>query len=165
MNCELPVVQAVLRKGRGTRVQIANILWIIEKANEFQKKIYFYFIRGSGGWDGKAPVCNAGDPGSSHGLWRSSWRRKWKPTPVFLPGKSHGQWSLVGYCRKESHTTEWLHFHFLSLSALLTMPKLLSMWTTINCGKFWKRWEYQTTWSDSWETYMQVRKEQLLLDS
>ena len=33
-----------------------------------------------------------------------------------------------------------------------------------NCGKFWKRWEYQTTWSASWETYMQVRKQQLELD-
>ena len=35
---------------------------------------------------------------------------------------------------------------------------------TINCGKFWKRWEYQTTWLASWETYMQVRKQQLELD-
>ena len=35
---------------------------------------------------------------------------------------------------------------------------------TINCGKFWKRWEYQTTWSASWETCMQVRKQQLELD-
>ena len=35
---------------------------------------------------------------------------------------------------------------------------------TINCGKFWKRWEYQTTWPASWETYMQVRKQQLELD-
>ena len=33
-----------------------------------------------------------------------------------------------------------------------------------NCGKFWKRWEYQTTWPTSWETYMQVRKQQLELD-
>ena len=37
----------------------------------------------------------------------------------------------------------------------------LTVWITINCGKFWKRWEYQTTWSASWETCMQVRKEQL----
>ena len=35
---------------------------------------------------------------------------------------------------------------------------------TINSGKFWKRWEYQTTWPASWETYMQVRKQQLELD-
>ena len=51
-----------------------------------------------------------------------------------------------------------------SISALLTMPKPLIGWITINCGKFWKRSEYQTTWSASWETYMQVRKQQLELD-
>ena len=43
-NCELPDVQAGFRKGRGTRDQIANIHWIIEKAREFQKDIYFCFI-------------------------------------------------------------------------------------------------------------------------
>ena len=71
MNCELPDVQAGFRKCRGTRDQIAYICWIIEKAREFQKNIYF--------------------------------------------------------------------------SALLTMPKPLTVWITINCGKFLKRWEYQTT--------------------
>ena len=44
MNRELPVVQAGFRKGRGTRDQIANIHWIIEKARKFQKNIYFCFI-------------------------------------------------------------------------------------------------------------------------
>ena len=44
MNCELPDVQAGFRKGRGTRDQIANIQWIMEKAREFQKNIYFCFI-------------------------------------------------------------------------------------------------------------------------
>ena len=44
VNCELPDVQGGFRKGRGTRDQIANILWIIEKAREFQKNIYFCFI-------------------------------------------------------------------------------------------------------------------------
>ena len=44
------------------------------------------------------------------------------------------------------------------------MPNPLTLWITINCGKFWKRWEYQTTWPASWETYMQVRKQQLELD-
>ena len=44
MNCEFPDVQAELRKGRGTKDQIAIICWIIEKAREFQKNIYFYFI-------------------------------------------------------------------------------------------------------------------------
>ena len=51
-----------------------------------------------------------------------------------------------------------------SISALLTTPKTLTVWITINCGKFWKKWEYQTTWPASWETYMQVRKQQLELD-
>ena len=89
MNRELPDVQAGFRKGRGTRDQIANICWIMEKAREFQK---------------------------------------------------------------------------ISISALLTMPKPLTVWITINCGKLWKRWESQTTWPASWETYMQVRKQQLELD-
>ena len=89
VNHEFPVVQAGFRKGRGTRDQIANICWIMEK-------------------------------------------------------------------QESSRQT--------SISALLTMPKPLTVWITINCGKFWKRWEYQTTWPASWETYMQVRKQQLELD-
>ena len=89
VNYELLDVQAGFRKGRGTRDQIANIHWIIEKAREFQKNIYF---------------------------------------------------------------------------SLLTMSKPLTVCITINCRKFWKRWAYQTTWSASWETYMQVRKQQLELD-
>ena len=44
VNCKLPDVQAGFRKGRGTRAQIANICWMIEKAREFQKSIYFSFI-------------------------------------------------------------------------------------------------------------------------
>ena len=88
VNCELPDVQAGFRKGRGTRNQIANINWLIEKAREFQKNIYFCFI---------------------------------DYAKVFV-------------------------------------------WITINCGKFWKRREYQTTWPASWETCMQVRKQQLELD-
>ena len=44
VNCELPDVQAGFRKGRGTRDQTANICWIIKKAREFQKNIYFFFI-------------------------------------------------------------------------------------------------------------------------
>ena len=48
-----------------------------------------------------------------------------------------------------------------SISALLTTPKPLTVWITINCGKLWKKWEYQTTWPAFCETYMQVRKQQL----
>ena len=42
--------------------------------------------------------------------------------------------------------------------------KALTVWITIDCGKFWKKWEYQTTWPASWETCMKVRKQQLELD-
>ena len=89
VNRELPDVQAGFRKGRGTRDQIANIRWIIEKARSSRKT---------------------------------------------------------------------------SISALLTMSKPLTVWITINCGKFWKKWEYQTTWPASWEICMQVRKKQLEVD-
>ena len=83
------VVQAGFRKGRGTRDQIADILWIIKKSREFQKNIYFCFI---------------------------------------------------------------------------DYAKPLTVWITINCGKFWRDGNYQTTLPASWETYMQVRKWQLELD-
>ena len=89
VNHEHPDVQAGFRKGRGTRDQIANICWIIEKAREFQQNIYFCFI---------------------------------------------------------------------------DYAKAFDLWITINCGKFWKRWEYQATSPTSWETCMQVRKQQLELD-
>ena len=55
-------------------------------------------------------------------------------------------------------------FQKTSTSPLLTMPKTLTVWITTNCGKFWKRWEYQITWPASWEIRMQVRKQQLELD-
>ena len=51
-----------------------------------------------------------------------------------------------------------------STSALLTMPKPLTGWIKTNCGKFFKRWEYQTTWLVSWDTCIQVKKRQLELD-
>ena len=89
VNHELPDVQAGFRKSTGTRDQIANSRWIIEKAREFQKNIYFCF-------------------------------------------------------------TDY--------------AKAFSVWITTNCGKFWKRWEYQTTWPASWEICMQVTKQQLELD-
>ena len=89
VNHELPDVQAGFRKGRGTRDQIANIRWIMEKARSSRKT---------------------------------------------------------------------------SISVLLTMLKPLTAWITINCRKFWTRWEYQTTWSASWEICLQVRKQQLELD-
>ena len=50
-----------------------------------------------GGSDGKASVYSAGDLGSIPGVGKTPWRRKWQSTPVLLPGKSHGQRSVVGY--------------------------------------------------------------------
>ena len=51
-----------------------------------------------------------------------------------------------------------------STSASLTMLKPLTVWITTTCAKFWKRWEYQTTWPVSWEICVQVKKQQLELD-
>ena len=76
-----------------------------------------------------------------------------KGCSIFIP-ISH----LQGSSKKQESSRK------TSISALLTMPKPLTVWITTNCGKFWKRWEYQTTWPASWETCMQVRKQQLDLD-
>ena len=64
----------------------------------------------------------------------------------------------VGSSRKHENSGK------TSSSALLTMPTPLTVWITTNCGKFFKRWEYQTTLPASWEICMQVRKQQLELD-
>ena len=69
-----------------------------------------------GGSELKTSACNAGDLGSIPGLGRPPWRRKWQPTPVFLPGESHGQRSPWG--RKELDTTEPLHFTLACRSGL-----------------------------------------------
>ena len=83
------------------------------------------------------------------------WRRQWQPSPVLLPGKSHGQRSLIGYSpwgREESDTTERLHFHF-SLSCIgegngnplqcscLENPRYGSL---VGC-RLWDRTELDTT--------------------
>ena len=51
-----------------------------------------------------------------------------------------------------------------SIYAILTMPRPLTVWITTNCGEYFKRWDYQTTWPASWEICMQVKKKQLELD-
>ena len=74
-----------------------------------------YILDFPGGSDGKWSCLQCGRPGFDLWVRKIPWRRKWQPTPVLLPGKSHGQRSLVGYSpwgRKESDTTERLHFHF-----------------------------------------------------
>ena len=53
-------------------------------------------------------ACNAGDTGSNPGLGRFSWRRKWQPTPVFFPGESQGQGSLVGCSPWGCKSQTWL---------------------------------------------------------
>ena len=68
-----------------------------------------------GGSDSKAFCLQCGRPGFNPWVGKISWRRKWQPTPVLLPGKSYGQRSLVGYSPwgyTESDMTERLHFHF-----------------------------------------------------
>ena len=66
-----------------------------------------------------ASVClQCRRPGFDPWVGKIPWRGKWQPTAVFLLGESHGRRSLVGYSpqgRKESDTTEWLHFHFPSM--------------------------------------------------
>ena len=69
-----------------------------------------YFPVGS---DSKRSAYNVGDPEFNPWIGKISWRRKWQPTPVFLPAKSHGWRNLVGSCpwgRKELAMTEQLHF-------------------------------------------------------
>ena len=61
--------------------------------------------------------------------------------------------SSVGSSKKQESSRK------TSISALLTMPKPLTVWITTNCGKFFKRWEYQTTWPASWEVCMQIKKQ------
>ena len=64
----------------------------------------------------------------------------------------------VELSKTQEHSKKKIYFY------LLTMPKPLTVRITINCGKFWKWWEYQATLPAFWETYMQVKKQQLELD-
>ena len=77
-----------------------------------------------GGSDGKSICLQCRRPGFDPWVGKIPWRRKWQPTPVLLPGKSHGQRSLAGcspWGHKESDMTEQLHFHFqcLQVSSML----------------------------------------------
>ena len=154
---EIPDVQAGFRKGRRTRDHIVNVCWIICKAKEVQKRVYFCFTGGfPGGSDGKASVCNAGDPGLIPGLGRSTgegndsplqycaWKIQWTAEP--------GRLLSVG-SQRVGH--DWATS--LSLSVSLTMLKSLIVWVTMNCGKFLKRWEYQTIISVFWTAYIWVK--------
>ena len=79
---------------------------------------YWDFPDGS---DGKAFCLQCGRPGFNPWVGKTSWRRKWQPTPVFLPGKSHGQSSLVGYSpwgRKQSDVIQQLNNNTVMIRTL-----------------------------------------------
>ena len=65
-----------------------------------------------------------------------------------------GEQASVGSSKKQESSRK-------TSASLLTTPKPLTMWITTNCERFFKRWEYQTTWPASWEICMQVKKQQL----
>ena len=94
-------------------------------------------------------------PGTS---WCSRWFQAEEPEIKCQHLLDHQKSKSVPKKKKQERSRK------TSISALLTMPKPLTMRTTINCGKFWKRSEYQPTWPSSWETYLQVRKQQLEQD-
>ena len=105
---------------------------------------------------------------------RGKWYIRWK---LFSTSPSHS-WPSPDYIHSRDNTiavfpwfSQYLESSLIMLnmtqstpSALLTMPKPLTVWITTNCGKFLKRYEYQTTWPTSWEIHMQVKKQQLELD-
>ena len=95
MNRELPDVQAGFRKGRGTRDQIANICWVIDKAREFQKKIYFCFIEYT-----KAFEC------VDHNKLKTSSRDRNTRPPDLLRNLYAGQEATF---RTRNRTTDWVH--------------------------------------------------------
>ena len=96
---------------------ISNFLEEISSLSHSVVFLYFFaLIAEEGGSRVKASACNAGER-CTFDPWvrKVPWRRKQQPTPVFLPGKPHGQRSLVSYSpwgHSESDRTELLHFHF-----------------------------------------------------
>ena len=112
-----------LEKDRGNlhlTLLLHIVLWLHKKEcrGEWRSKQYgAASIAACCGSEVKPSAWNAGDPSLIPGSGRSPGEGKWHPTPVFLPGESHGGRSLVGYCPwglKESDRTEQLYFHFLS---------------------------------------------------
>ena len=93
----------------------------------FAFALFLHSFSFPGSSDGKVSACNGGDQGSFPGSG-IPWRKKWQPTPVFLPGKFHGWRSLAGYSpwdRKESDTTEWLHFILSGVISPLIFSSIL----------------------------------------
>ena len=164
MNHELPDVQAGFRKGRGTRDQIANICWIIEKAREFQKNIYFSFIDYAKAFDCVDHnkmwkiLKEMGIPDHFTCLLRNLYEEAIVRTGQGTIGTCNGNPTSAGSWKKQESSRK------TSISAVLTMPKPLTVWITTICGKFLKRWEYQTTLPASCDICMQIKKQQLKLD-
>ena len=104
--------------------------------------------------------------GQDREFWQNvvHWRREWQATSVFLPWEPHEQYEKAKRYDTEGKKKKLKSSTKTSASDLLTTPKPLTVWITTNCGEFFKRWEYQTTLSASWEICMQVRKQQLELD-
>ena len=84
--------------------------------------------------------------------------------PDVQGGFSKGKWTRIKLPTSVRSPQNQENSRKTPTSPLLTVPKPLTVWIAINCGKFWKRWEYQTTWAASWGTFMKIRKEQLELD-
>ena len=87
-------------------------------------------------------------------LWHILVTTRLPPTPILM-------YYLINSCKQR---TVLLILMYLPVNKeICDFSKWSCVWITINCGKFWKTWEYQTTWPASWETYIQVRKQQLEL--
>ena len=171
MNSEFPNVQAGFRKGRGTRDQVANIRWIMEKGREFQKNIYFCFIYYANNFNCVDHnklwkiLKEMGIPDHLTCLLRNLYagqeatvRTGHGITDWFQIRKQVHQGCILLSClfnlyavyvkrnaRLDEAQAGIKIARKTSISASLTTLKPLNVWITINCGKFFKRWEYQTT--------------------
>ena len=125
VNWELPDVQAGFKKGRGTRNQIANIHWIIEKAGEFQKKIYFCFI----------DCAKAFDCVDQNKLWKIL-QEMGIPDHLtcLLRNLYAGQ---EGTVRTEQGTTDWFQIRKMSTSRLYIATLLIYLICRVHHEKCW----------------------------
>ena len=92
---------------------------------------------------------------SFHLGFRSMWTENFQMYKLDLEKAEEPEFKLPTYT---GSSKKWESSRKTSISTLLTMPQPLTVWITINCGKFFKRWEYQTTWPASWDICMQIRK-------
>ena len=114
MNCELSDVQVGFRKGRGTRGQITNILWIIDKAREYQKNIYFCFI----------DYAKASDSVDNNKLWKIL---KEMGTPDHLTCFLRNLYA--GQVRTRHGTTDWFQIAKGVRQGCILSPYLFNLYT------------------------------------